>query len=467
MSLGKRRTNGKQEPIWIEAACLATPVSHPFYERLNRLLDKRGFDRFAEEACRSFYAKVGRPGLAPGVYFRALLVGYFEGIDSERGIAWRTFDSLALRSFLGFDLTQATPDHSTISRTRRLIDVETHRKVFVWVLGMLAEEGLLKGNTVAIDGTTLEANAALRSIVRRDSGEGYDEFLKGLAKESGIETPTREQLAKLDRKRKKKGSNDDWQNPHDPDAQITKMKDGRTHLAHKAEHAVDLDTGALLAVTVQPGAAGDTHTVYETLATCSEQIRKVAATLDGQDSGALNPEGPAEVVLDKGYHSNDVLLALVQVNMRAYCSEPDRGRRRWIDKADEKAVVYANRRRIRGERGKRLLRQRGERVERSFAHMYETGRMRRTHLRRHANILKRLLIHASAFNLGLLMRKMCGSGTPRGLRDRLNAFINACLLLQAALARLIISFPKAITAATWLSDVQAFSFCSFAAGYGN
>ena len=247
---------------------MATPVSHPFYERLNRLLDKRGFDVFAEEACSSFYARVGRPGLAPGVYFRALLIGYFEGIDSERGIAWRTSDSLALRSFLGFDLTETTPDHSTISRTRRLIDLETHRKVFVWVLGMLAEEGLLKGNTVAIDGTTLEANAALRSIVRRDNGQGYDEFLKGLAKESGVETPTREQLARLDRKRKKKGSNDDWKNPHDPDAQITKMKDGRTHLAHKAEHAVDLETGALLAVTVQGGAAGDTGTVYETLTQC-------------------------------------------------------------------------------------------------------------------------------------------------------------------------------------------------------
>jgi transposase len=252
MSLGKRGPHEKQAPIWIEASRLATPAGHPFYERLNHLLNKRGFDSFAESACQRFYAKVGRPGLAPGVYFRALLVGYFEGIDSERGIAWRTADSLALRSFLGFELSQTTPDHSTISRTRRLIDVETHRQVFLWVLGMLAEEGLLKGNTVAIDGTTLEANAALRSIVRRDNGQAYDEFLQGLAKESGIETPTREQLARLDRKRKKKGSNNDWKNPHDPDAQITKMKDGRTHLAHKAEHAVDLETGALLAVTLQP-----------------------------------------------------------------------------------------------------------------------------------------------------------------------------------------------------------------------
>src|SRR6202161_4299905 len=281
MSLGKRGPEEKQAPIWIEAARLATPVGHPFYERLNGLLRQRGFESVAESACRKFYAKVGRPGLAPGVYFRALLVGYFEGIDSERGIAWRTADSMALRSFLGFELSQTTPDQSTISRTRRLIDVETHRQVFLWVLGMLTEEGLLKGSTVAIDGTTLEANAALRSIVRRDTGESYDDFLKGLAKEFGNETPTREQLARLDRKRKKKGNNDDWKNPHDPDAQITKMKDGRTHLAHKAEHAVDLETGAVLAVTLQPAAAGDTKTLYETLTQCGGNVREAAACTDG------------------------------------------------------------------------------------------------------------------------------------------------------------------------------------------
>jgi transposase len=422
MSLGRRGPNEKQEPIWIEAAGLATPVSHPFYERLNRLLDRHGFDAFAESACRDFYAEVGRPGLAPGVYFRALLVGYFEGIDSERGIAWRTSDSLALRSFLGFELNETTPDHSTISRTRRLIDVETHRKVFVWVLGKLAEEGLLKGNTVAIDGTTLEANAALRSIVRRDNGQAYEEFLKGLAKESGIETPTREQLAKLDRKRKKKGNNDDWKNPHDPDAQITKMKDGRTHLAHKAEHAVDLDTGAVLAVTLQSATAGDTNTLHETLTQCGEHIREVAVeTADKAEQ--VNPEGPAELVLDKGYHSNDVMVILKDVEVRSYCSEPDRGRRNWIGKEEEKSAVYQNRRRIRGERGKRLLRQRGELVERSFAHMYETGGMRRTHLRCHDNIIKRLLIHAGAFNVSLILRKLLGRGTPRGFQGSPNAFL--------------------------------------------
>ena len=429
MSLGKRGADEKQEPIWIEAARLATPVGHPFYERLNRLLRKRGFDAFAESACESFYARTGRPGLAPGVYFRALLVGYFEGIDSERGIAWRTADSLALRSFLGFELGQSTPDHSTISRTRRLIDVETHRQVFLWVLGMLAEEGLMKGNTVAVDGTTLEANAALRSIVRRDSGQGYDDFLKDLAKESGIETPTREQLAKLDRKRKKKGNNDDWKNPHDPDAQITKMKDGRTHLAHKAEHAVDLETGAVLAVTLQPATAGDTNTLHETLTQCGEHIREVAADIDNR-AEQLNAEGPAELVLDKGYHSNDVLVILKEVEVRSYCSEPDRGGRNWKGKQEEKDAVYQNRRRIRGERGKQLLRQRGERVERSFAHMYKTGGMRRTHLRRHDNIIKRLLIHAGAFNLGLVMRKLLGNGTPKGFQGRLQALLYVIQLLS-------------------------------------
>jgi transposase len=433
MSLGKRGSVEKQDAIWIEAGSLATPNSHPFYERLNRILEKRGFDRFAEQACRGFYSKTGRPGLPPGIYFRLLMVGYFEGIDSERGISWRAADSLALRAFLGYELTQRTPDHTTISRTRRLIDVETHRAVFTWVLAALAEEGLVRGNTVAIDGTTLEANAALRSIVRRDTGETYEEFLKGLARDSGIETPTREQLAKLDRKRPRKGSNEDWVHPHDPDAQITKMKDGQTHLAHKAEHAVDLETSALLAVTLQPAVAGDTHTVYETLAQCGENIREAAAQSDEQANMELSPEGPAEAVFDKGYHSSDVLVVLEQTEVRAYCSEPARGRRDWNGKQQEQAAVYRNRRRIRGERGKRLMRQRGERVERSFAHLYETGAMRRTHLRCHDNIIKRLLIHASAYNLGLIMRKISGFGTPRGMQDSFRALQIAIQILSALL----------------------------------
>src|SRR4051795_1613522 len=200
MAMGSREQRQRQEELWVATLALARPASHPFYDRLNRLLDECQFDEFVESLSKPFYAKtLSRPGLAPGVYFRLLMVGYFEGIDSERGIAWRVADSLALRRFLGIELHESAPDHTTISRTRRLIDLETHRTVFGWVLKMLAEQGLLKGNTISIDGTTLEANAALRSIVNRGTGEAYNEFLKKLAAESGIETPTREQLAKLDR----------------------------------------------------------------------------------------------------------------------------------------------------------------------------------------------------------------------------------------------------------------------------
>src|SRR5437764_6195327 len=227
MSMGTRKHRQRQEQLWVTHTELATGPGHPFYTRLNELLDQEKFDGFAENECAQFYAeKNGRPSLTPGTYFRLLLIGYFEGIDSERGIAWRVADSLGLRQYLRIGLDEDTPDHSTISRTRRLMDVETHCKVFLWVLGVIADRGLLKGKTIGVDATTLEANAAMRSIVRRDTGASYDEFLTELAQRSGIPTPTREDLARLDRKRKKKGSNQEWVSPSDPDAGITKMKDG-------------------------------------------------------------------------------------------------------------------------------------------------------------------------------------------------------------------------------------------------
>lgn len=416
MAMGRRAKQQRQEPIWIAQSELPETVAHPFYAKLNQVLEERGFDEFVEQRCAPFYAeRMGRPSVRPGRYFRMLLIGYFEGIDSERGIAWRAADSLALRSFLGMGLCEMPPDHSTLSRTRRLIDVETHQAVFGWVLELLAERGLLKGKTVGIDATTLEANAAMRSIVRRDSGEAYEEFLRRLAQESGIATPTREELAKLDRKRAKKGSNEDWVNPHDPEAEITKMKDGRTHLAYKAEHAVDLETGAVVAVTVASGAAGDTKTLPETLVQAGEHIAEVAEVTNSSEVGErVQADGPREAVADKGYHSNDTLQALAESEVRSYISEPDRGRRRWNGKDEAQKAVYGNRRRIGGEHGKELLRQRGELLERSFAHGYETGGMRRVHLRGRENILKRILIHIGGFNLSLVMRKLLGKGTPRG-----------------------------------------------------
>jgi transposase len=304
-------------------------------------------------------------------------------------------DSLALRDFLGVGLDDDPPGHSTISRTRRLIALETHRAVFSWVLQCLGGAGLVKGKTIGVDATTLEANAALRSIVRRDTGEGYEEFLTRLAKASGIGTPTRADLARLDRRRKKKGSNDEWTHPHDPDARITKMKDGRTHLAHKAEHAVDLETGAIVGVTVQGADQGDTTTIQQTLPEAAEQLEAVADIQD--DVKVLE-----EVAADKGYHSRP---------------------QSWLGQEAQRDAVYANRRRLRGARGQRLLRRRGELLERPCAHLYETGALRRAHVRGHENVLKRLLVHASGFNLGLIMRTLFGLGTPRALQGRAAAVL--------------------------------------------
>ncbi len=421
MAMG-RRPKERQSQMWVEAKRMSKGPGHPFYGRLDQVLAQGGFDVYVEELCKRFYAKaMGRPSLPPSVYFRLMLIGYFEGIDSERGIAWRVADSLTLREFLGYEPTDTPPDHSTISRNRRLLDLSTHQEVFTWVLRLLAQEGLLRGKTLGIDGTTLEANAALRSIVRRDTGDGYEEFLVGLAKASGIATPTREDLARLDRKRAKKGSNEEWINPFDPDAKITKMKDGRTHLAHKAEHAVDMETGAIVAVTLQPADRGDTASLEVTLEEAQAVLSDVAE--DERASEGLSDERVSEVVADKGYHSNAVRLARAKVGIRTYISEPKRGRRHWQGKAAEKAAVYGNRRRIRGCRGKRLMKQRGELIERSFAHCYETGAMRRTHLRDHPNILKRLLVHVAGFNLGLVMRKHFGLGKPRRLQGLLRALL--------------------------------------------
>jgi transposase len=424
---------GEQGSMWVARAELPKSPGHPFYTRLNAVLDAADFDRFVEGQCAKFYAPVmGRPSLAPGRYFRLLLVGYFEGIGSERGIAWRATDSLAVRSFLRLPVEEPSPDHSTISRTRRAIDLETHRAVFTWVQQRLVEAGLLKGKTVAIDATTLEANAAMRSIVRRDTEQSYQEFLTGLAKASGIETPTREDLARLDRKRKKTSSNQDWKHPWDPDAKVAKMKDGRTHLAHKAEHAVDLDTSAIVAVTLQGADQGDTTTIVETAIAAAEQIEDAQAEVQA-------PQPLEEIVTDKGYHSNQTMIDLEAVGIRSYVAEPDRGRRDWSKEPAAQTPVYANRRRIRGARGRRLMRQRGERIERSFAHLYDTGGMRRTYLRGHTNILKRLLIHAGGFNLGLLMRHLLGIGTPRGLQDRLATVMAALLLLLGATRRWLVA----------------------------
>jgi transposase len=409
MGMGRKKDREKQEDLWVAFSEIVSTPGHVFYERLNGVLNAEKFDQRIEVICRKYYkSSSGRPSITPGTYFRMLLLGYFEGIDSERGMAWRAADSLSYRKFLGYDLREPTPDHSTVSRTRRLYSVETHRAVMKWVLKILRKHGLADAQSVCIDATTLQANAAMKSLVRRDTGQTYDDYLRQLAEAEGIENPTKEQLARLDRKRKKKASNDDWTNPHDPSARITKLKDGRTRLAYKAEHAVDLASGALLAVTVQPADRGDTTSYVDTLD---------AAQCEAVQS---HPIGIEEVVMDKGYHSGAVLTDLAERAIRSYIPEPEHGKRHWLGKAEEQRRVYANRRRVREDRSKRLQKLRGELCERSFAHCYETGALRRMYVRGADNVFKRVLVQAAAFNIGLLLRTLSGWGKPRQAQGRLN-----------------------------------------------
>jgi transposase len=434
MAMGTRKKRERQEPLWYRSD-LPTAPGHPFYNRLDEVLNKAGFDRFCEDRCAGFYhAKLGRPSLAPGLYFRIMMIGFFEGLDSERGIAWRLNDSLTLRHFLSIGLDESTPDHVTISRTRRLIGGEAHQLIFTWVLEQLAQEGLIKGKTIGVDSTTLEANAAMKSIVRRDTGENYNAYLKRVAEAEGADAKDTAALRRMDRKRKKKTSNEDWESPSDGEAEITKLKDGRTALAYKAENAVDMETGAIVAVTTHGGAAADTATVKETVIEAGVTVAALLTAEPPDGKYAMHPGGVEEVVADKGYHSNEVAVVFAELELRTYIAEPDRGGRKWDGKEAEREAVYGNRRRIRGERGKRLQRQRGEKIERNFAHQFDTGGLDRLYVRGIENVHKKLLIQAAACNLALLMRSMYGAGKPRAAHDQ---------AIEAVIA--ILAFIEAIT----------------------
>lgn len=381
---------------------------HAFYDRLQQVLVEAGFDGFVEGTCKPYYArKMGAPSVPPGRYFRMHMVGYFEGIDSERGIEWRCSDSLSLREFLRLEATDRVPDHSWLSKTRSRLPHEVHAQVFGWVLARIAEHGLVRGERIGVDASTMEANAALRTIVRRDTGEGYRDMLRRMAEESGIETPTAEDLIRLDRRRKgKKLSNAEWVSETDPEARIAKMKDGTTHLAYKPEHAVDLDTGAVVAADLHPADAGDTTTIMGTLATAESNLANVDVRPSADD--------PAECVTDKGYHSRAVLKALDGGPWKSRIAEPRRNEFScWHGDEEARRAVTNNRVRLCSAVAREAMRKRSEIVERSFAHTLDRGGMRRTWLRGRANVHKRYLIHVAGHNLGLLMRLLIGAGTPR------------------------------------------------------
>jgi transposase len=418
MALGWQKE--RQANLMVGWAELPRSPGHAFYDRLQVILVGAGFDGFAESECAPYYAgRRGRPSLPPGRYFRMHVVGYFEGIESERGLEWRCADSLSLREFLRLGTTEAVPDHSWLSKTRSRLPLKVHEAVFAWVLERLAEHGLIQGERIGVDASTVETNAALRAIVRRDTGEGYREMLKRLAAESGIETPTADDLVRLDRKRKgKRLSNAGWASPIDPGARIAKLKDGRTRLAYKPEHAVDLDTGAIVAAEVHPADRGDAATLPDTLGAAEANLAAVDA--------APTPEVPAELVADKGYHSRAGLKDLADGAWKSRIAEKrGTGVSRWHGDEDARRAVYNNRARLRSGAAKEAFRLRAERVERGFALVLDRGGMRRAWLRGRENLRKRYLVHVAGYNLGLIMRLLVGAGTPREFLARASAHLLA------------------------------------------
>jgi len=431
MALGRQRD--RQSEMLVSWAEMPRSPGHVFYDRLQSELAAAGFDGFVEGLCAPHYAeRRGRPSLPPGRYFRMLLVGYFEGIDSERGLEWRCADSLSLREFLRLGERDPVPDHSWLSRTRGRLPIELHDQVFTWVLQRLAEHGLIKGERIGLDASTMEANAALRTIVRRDSGESHRTMLTRMAVESGIETPTAEDLIRLDRQRKGKTlSNADWQSPTDPDAKIAKLKDGRTHLAYKPEHAVDLDSGAVIAAEVHPADQGDTTTMPGTLASAAEHLAAVEV--------APTPEDPVELIADKGYHSRAGLKSLEDGPWKSRIAEPRRDEfLRWHGDDAARRAVYNNRARLLSGVARQAFKLRAELVERGFALTLDRGGMRRAWLRGREKVQKRCLIHVAGYNLGLIMRLLTGAGTPRELAARASASFGAILTPDGRLIALLL-----------------------------
>jgi transposase len=425
MALGRRKGE-QQDDLFIMAEHMPKAPGHVFYRKLNAILREAGFDPWVEDLCQPYYAETqGRPGIPPGTYFRMLLIGYFEGIGSQRGIAWRCSDSLSLREFLSIPLTEDAPDHSTLSVVRDRLPVEVHREVFTWVLRLLDEKKLVKGKTVGVDSTTLEANAAMKSIIRRDTGDDYETYVKQLMAKEGIEDPSSEEARRFDKQRQgKKVSNDEWVSESDPDARITKMKVGTTHLAYKAEHVVDLETNAILAAEIYAGDRADSQTL-------EDSVNHAQTNLNEANTGAEIKD----VAADKGYHATEQLTAVAEHTLyRTYIPEPElKHNRRWTDKpAEQKAAVYANRRRVKGERGKQMQRQRSEYVERTFAHVCETGGARRTWLRGMEKVQKRYLLAAAAHNIGVLMRKLFQMGTPRGLQEYVDDLLGSARAVYLA-----------------------------------
>lgn len=420
-----------QQTLWIATSEIVSTPANAFYARLDQILEAHDFPRQVRELCRPYYAEPeegGRPGIDPVVYFKMLLIGYYENLSSERAIAARCADSLSIRRFLHYDLTEATPDHSSLSVIRNRFDTEVFQQVFALVLSALKQHKLVRGKKLGLDASTMQANASMRTLQRRLTGESYQSYVKKLALQAGVDTNDEAAVRRFDKKRKdKKVSNDEWHTPNDGDAKIGKTKQGTTKLMYKVEHAVDLETGALVDADVLPGDQHDTEDLAERVFEIEERMNE-----------ALGLDPDAETVevatMDKGYYKLDELMQLQQAGIKTVVADPIENRKLEKLSKQQRKALYAARRSAKAKYGKLLTKRRGMYVERSFEHVLDCGGARKTTLRGQQNIKKRYLIQAMGCNLSLLMRKLFGIGT---VKQALAAAFVLCMMIPPIMTMIV------------------------------
>ena len=427
-----------QPEFWVATHQLPKSAKATFYSKLDETLESFGFAEKVRQICAPAYKQtnLGRPGIDPVVYLKMIMVGFFEDLPSERAIAARCADSIAIRRFLNYELDENTPDHSSLTIIRQRLGLEIYQKVFTLCLRALQEHGLLRGKHLGIDSSVMEANASLRALVNRNTAEQYWDYVKRLAAEQGIDPEDAAAVRKFDRQRPGKGSNQDWENPHDPDAKIGPRKHGGTDMIYKPETVVDLNTGAVVQAEVQPG----DHTDHQGLATTILEAQQRINEARGEAADALTVE---TVTADKGYYAVEQLQALQHEEIKTVIADPVSNRR--LDKLqpEQRQAVQAALRSTRSKYGKALLRRRGMHIERSFAHILDCGGMRRATLRGWENLNKRFKLATAFYNLSQLMRKLFGFGTPKQLAALARA-------LFWVLARLL----SLVAAMTWGAAAQ-------------
>jgi transposase len=406
----KREGGEKQGELWIESARVSKPKSQGFYSKLNEHLAEMDFARQVWALCAPAYceeSRGGRPGIDPVVYLKMLMVGFFENLRSERAIAARCEDSLSVRAFLGYGLEESTPDHSSLSVIRQRLGPEIYQGVFEAVLAALKAHGLFRGRHLGIDSSVIEANASLRTLVHRNTEQAYWEYVKELGAQEGVDPEDQGAVRHFDKKRPgRRTSNEEWKNPHDPQAKVGRTKDGACDMIYKPEHVTDLESGAVVQAEVLEGDHADTKALSERVGCAVEVVNRIVAN---EEDGIVR-----SLTADKGYFAIEEIAQIQEFDIRTVIGDTNAARRRKeglavpLRKALHRAACA-----VKSQSGRALLRKRGMHLERSFEHVLDEGGLRRATLQGTENLTKRYKIAAACFNLSLLMRTLLGVGTPK------------------------------------------------------